>query len=58
MKTYDLSDDEKYSECPTPAVCTLHDQVDFYLKTYAAAGIPANVGYETGTPAVRTFSSY
>ena len=34
-----------------PSVCTLHDQVDFYMQTYAAAGIPANVGYETSTPA-------
>lgn len=49
--TYDLSDDEAYYECPTPDVCTLPAQVAFYMQQYAAAGIPANVGYETGTPA-------
>lgn len=26
-------------------------QVAFYMDTYAKAGIPANVGYEIGTPA-------
>ena len=26
-------------------------QVNFYMGTFASAGIPANVGYETGTPA-------
>ena len=51
VMTYDLSDDESHYECPTPATCTLHDQVAFYMSTYATAGIPAAVGYETGTPA-------
>jgi len=51
VMTYDLSDDESHYECPTPDVCTLHDQVDFYMKTYDQAGIPASVGYETSTPA-------
>lgn len=51
VMTYDLSDDESHYECPTPAICTLHDQVAFYMSTYSQAGIPANVGYETGTPA-------
>lgn len=51
VMTYDLSDDESHYECPTPQLCTLHDQVQFYMQTYATAGIPANVGYETGTPA-------
>lgn len=51
VMTYDLSDDESHYECPTPAICTLHDQVDFYMAQYATAGIAANVGYETGTPA-------
>jgi hypothetical protein len=49
--TYDLSDDESHYECPQPDICTLHDQVNFYMQQYAAAGIAANVGYETGTPA-------
>ena len=50
-KTYDLSDDEQFYECPTPAVCSLHDQVAFYMETYSNASVPAHVGYETGTPA-------
>ncbi len=41
---------ESHYECPTPAICTLHDQVAFYMGTYSQAGISANVGYETGTP--------
>ena len=51
VMTYDLSDNEAHYECPTPDVCTLHDQVEFYMAQYAAAGIDANVGYEIGTPA-------
>ena len=51
VMTYDLSDNEAHFECPDPSVCTLHDQVDFYMAQYALAGIDANVGYETGTPA-------
>lgn len=27
VMTYDLSDDEEYSECPAPGVCTLDQQV-------------------------------
>ena len=27
VMSYDLSDDESHYECPTPDVCTLHDQV-------------------------------
>lgn len=51
VMTYDLSDDEQFYECPAPNVCTLDQQVNFYMQTFAQAGIPANVGYETGTPA-------
>lgn len=36
--TYDLSDDEEYSECPEPGVCTLDQQVQFYMNTYGACG--------------------
>ena len=49
--TYDLSDNEKYFECPVEGVCTLPQQVDFYMGLYKKAGILANVGYEIGTPA-------
>lgn len=36
--TYDLSDDEEYSECPEPGVCTLDQQVQFYMNTYGESG--------------------
>lgn len=36
VMTYDLSDDEEYSECPEPGVCTLDQQVQFYMNTYGA----------------------
>ena len=51
VMTYDVSDNQKYHECPAPGVCSLDAQVNFYMKTYKAAGIPAAVGYEIGTPA-------
>merc|ERR1712063_56052 len=51
VMTYDLSDDEKYHECPDSNTCTLEKQVAFYMNTYQTAGIAANVGYEVGTPA-------
>eukprot|EP00936_MAST-01D_sp_MAST-1D-sp1_P002331 g2331.t1 len=51
VMTYDLSDDQSHNECPTTNACTLPQQVDFYMNTYATAGIPAAVGYEVGTPA-------
>jgi hypothetical protein len=51
VMTYDLSDDESHYECPVPTACTLDQQVAYYMDTYASAGIAANVGYETGTPA-------
>lgn len=51
VMTYDLSDDTEYSECPEPGVCSLDQQVAFYMNTFASGSIPANVGYETGTPA-------
>jgi hypothetical protein len=51
VMTYDLSDNEQFYECPTPTQCTLDQQVAFYMGTYQAAGIAANVGYEIGTPA-------
>jgi len=51
VMTYDLSDNEQYYECPEPGVCSLDQQVAYYMNTYAQAGIPACVGYEIGTPA-------
>jgi len=51
VMTYDLSDNEQYYECPDANCCTLECQVDFYMSQYATNGIPANVGYEVGTPA-------
>jgi hypothetical protein len=51
VMSYDLSDDPTYHECPPTGGCSLSDQVEFYLKTYTAADIPAGVGYEVGQPA-------
>lgn len=51
VMTYDLSNNEAFHECPQDGVCSLPQQVDFYLQTYLKAGIPAAVGFETGTPA-------
>merc|ERR1712178_487522 len=51
VMTYDLSDNNEFHECPTPDVCTLDQQVEFYMKTYRDAGFKANVGYEVGQPA-------
>lgn len=51
VMTYDLSNDQKHHECPDDAHCSLSAQVDFYMDTYAQAGIPAAVGYEVGAPA-------
>jgi len=51
VMTYDLSDNTKFHECPTDNDCELEKQVAFYMNTYQQAGIPANVGYEIGTPA-------
>ncbi|EGD72698.1 hypothetical protein PTSG_04427 [Salpingoeca rosetta] len=51
VMTYDLSDNPEFHECPEPNICSLSDQVKFYMQQYKAANIPANVGYEIGTPA-------
>jgi len=51
LQTYDLSKDPRYHECPQDDVCALHEQVEFYMNTYANASIVANVGYEVGQPA-------
>ncbi|KAJ3294148.1 hypothetical protein HDU79_011408 [Rhizoclosmatium sp. JEL0117] len=50
VMSYDLS--ASTVNCPpAPATCTLDGQVNFYMGQYASAGVPANVGYEIGTPA-------
>ena len=51
VMAYDLSDNEQYYECPETNVCTLDQQVAFYMQTYGTASITAGVGYEIGTPA-------
>lgn len=51
VMTYDLSSNTEFHECPKDGVCTLDQQVAFYMNTYSTAGITANVGYEVGTPA-------
>merc|ERR1712179_647315 len=42
VMTCDLSDDEKYHECPDSNTCTLEKQVAFYMNTYQTAGTAAN----------------
>ncbi|KAI8617498.1 hypothetical protein BC830DRAFT_1113275 [Chytriomyces sp. MP71] len=51
VMTYDLSNNPQFSECPQPGVCDLAGQVNYYMGTYAQAGIVARVGYEIGQPA-------
>ena len=51
VMTYDLSKNENFHECPDAGDCPLAAQVKFYMDTYSAAGIPASVGFEIGTPA-------
>lgn len=51
VMSYDLSNNQEYHECPDADTCSLSDQVQFYMKTYADAGITAAVGYEVGIPA-------
>eukprot|EP01123_Difflugia_compressa_P008427 TRINITY_DN2502_c0_g1_i1.p1 TRINITY_DN2502_c0_g1~~TRINITY_DN2502_c0_g1_i1.p1 ORF type:complete len:490 (-),score=104.92 TRINITY_DN2502_c0_g1_i1:31-1353(-) len=51
VMTYDLSSNEQYHECPVDGLCALDQQVQYYMNTYQTANIPANVGYEIGTPA-------
>jgi hypothetical protein len=51
VMTYDLSSNMQYYECPSSDCCSLDCQVNFYMNTYKLANLPANVGYEIGTPA-------
>ncbi|KAI9327260.1 hypothetical protein BDR26DRAFT_96688 [Obelidium mucronatum] len=53
VMTYDIS--TAADECPEPGICSISQQVDYYMNTYLqmAGGNPAGiyVGYEIGTPA-------
>jgi hypothetical protein len=51
VMTYDLSNDNTFYECPETSVCSLSEQVAYYMDTYVQAGIKASVGYEIGQPA-------
>ncbi|KAF9436037.1 hypothetical protein BGZ76_004948 [Entomortierella beljakovae] len=49
--TYDLSNNQQYYECPETGICSLSQQVNYYMNSYAANGMTATVGYEIGIPA-------
>lgn len=51
VMTYDLSNNEQFHECPDTGVCSLSQQVNYYMNSYATNGLNANVGYEIGIPA-------
>ncbi|KAF9938944.1 hypothetical protein BGZ75_006094 [Mortierella antarctica] len=51
VMTYDLSKNQQYHECPDENTCSLSQQVNYYMKSYADNGMTANVGYEIGIPA-------
>lgn len=51
VMSYDLSSNEHYHECPVEGLCSLSQQVNYYMDTYKTAGMAAHVGYEIGTPA-------
>ncbi|KAF9162486.1 hypothetical protein DFQ26_003508 [Actinomortierella ambigua] len=51
VMTYDLSNNQQYHECPDTGVCSLSQQVLYYMNSYAANNLNAIVGYEIGTPA-------
>ncbi|KAF9906719.1 hypothetical protein BX616_000641 [Lobosporangium transversale] len=51
VMTYDLSNNQEYHECPDTGVCSLSQQVNYYMKSYADNGMIAHVGYEIGIPA-------
>ncbi|KAF9427761.1 hypothetical protein BGZ94_004207 [Podila epigama] len=51
VMTYDLSNNQQYHECPDTGVCSLSQQVNYYMKSYSDNGMIANVGYEIGIPA-------
>ncbi|KAF9322096.1 hypothetical protein BG003_006941 [Podila horticola] len=51
VMTYDLSNNQEYHECPDANTCSLSQQANYYMKSYADNGMVAHVGYEIGIPA-------
>ncbi|KAF9363219.1 hypothetical protein BGX34_004625 [Mortierella sp. NVP85] len=51
VMTYDLSNNKEYHECPDENTCSLSQQVNYYMKSYADNNMQAYVGYEIGIPA-------
>ncbi|KAF9115061.1 hypothetical protein BGX27_009088 [Mortierella sp. AM989] len=51
VMTYDLSNNQQYHECPDTGICSLSQQVNYYMNSYATNGMNAYVGYEIGIPA-------
>ncbi|KAF9583849.1 hypothetical protein BGW38_008341, partial [Lunasporangiospora selenospora] len=51
VMTYDLSNNQQYHECPEPGICSLSQQVNYYMQSYALNNMTATVGYEIGIPA-------
>ncbi|KAI1313887.1 hypothetical protein EDD11_002422 [Mortierella claussenii] len=51
VMTYDLSNNQQYYECPDTGICSLSQQVNYYMNSYASNGLTATVGYEIGIPA-------
>ena len=51
VMTYDLSNNQEYHECPDASTCSLSQQVNYYMKSYADNNMLAQVGYEIGIPA-------
>ncbi|KAG0368124.1 hypothetical protein BGZ54_002608 [Gamsiella multidivaricata] len=51
VMTYDLSNNQQFHECPDDNTCSLSQQVNYYMKSYADNGMTAHVGYEIGIPA-------
>lgn len=51
VMSYDVSDDDSIHECPAEGVCTLSDQVHFYMNTYSTLNVKALTGFELGVPA-------
>ncbi|KAF9435149.1 hypothetical protein BGZ76_006817 [Entomortierella beljakovae] len=51
VMTYDLSNNQEYYECPDSNTCSLSQQVNYYMNSYAANNMAAHVGYEIGIPA-------
>ncbi|KAG0263665.1 hypothetical protein BG011_008380 [Mortierella polycephala] len=51
VMTYDLSNNQEFHECPDDNTCSLSQQVNYYMKSYADNNMNAHVGYEIGIPA-------